>query len=435
MFRSLACMALLAMSAYAVDTDDISAAAGDALDNVESAIAGTMEDDTVGQTVAGMQCQVTTTALAIFNLAGLEAATPYEATVTGATDEKLQFNYCTFGTIPDDAYGYVVDTLDGSKNFAVADDRIDTIVDEIRDKKSKIIGVTFTQESDTVCTAADEAAGTEAVNYSMTTNVKCDDTITADGGATVESVTVDGCVYTVNLKHDAGCNMGVDTEIATQWLADNEWAIGILYLIIGPILALFGAAWFPYVTASLVAVFTIGLLCSLSLAAGWMATTVGTVVTFVVAIIVGVLVGMLVRRHVWIMVGLLGLIGGFFSGALVFALIAGMSGWTAAWGYWVISILLAAVGCVAACYMGKAIVITSTALVGSYLFMRSWTLFFPGHYPSEAQLMENPESLEFDAIFWVFVSIFIVTFIGTTVFQCKRDESHEDLDDYYSKAD
>jgi len=157
---------------------------------------------------------------------------------------------------------------------------------------------------------------------------------------------------------------------------------------------------------------------------------------FVAAIIVGVLVGMLVRRHVWIMVGLLGLIGGFFSGALVFALIAGMSGWTAAWGYWVISILLAVGGCVAACYLGKTIVIGSTALVGSYLFMRAWTLFFPGHYPSETQLMNDPESLEFDAIFWVFVSIFIVTFIGTAVFQCKRDETHEDLnDDDYGKAD
>ncbi len=134
------------------------------------------------------------------------------------------------------------------------------------------------------------------------------------------------------------------------------------------------------------------------------------------------------------MVGLLGLIGGFFSGALVFALIAGMSGWTAVWGYWVISVLLAVVGCVAACYMGKSIVIGSTALVGSYLFMRAWTLFFPGHYPSEAQLMEAPEELEFDSIFWVFVGVFVLTFIGTTVFQCKRDESHEDLDDY-QKAD
>ena len=207
-----------------------------------------------------------------------------------------------------------------------------------------------------------------------------------------------------------------------------------MYLVVGPLLALFGAAWFPYVVASLVAIFTIGLICSLSLAAGWMATGLGTGIVLAVAIIVGVIVGILVRRNVWIMVGLLGLIGGFFSGALIFALIAGMTGSGAVWVYWVVSVLAAVAGCVAACYLGKTVVIGSTALVGSYLFMRAWTLFFPGHYPSEAQLMEDPASIEYDAVFWVFIAIFIASFIGSTVFQCKKDDTNEELDDYY-KAD
>lgn len=304
--------------------------------------------------------------------------------------------------------------------------------DSIRNDDNDIIGCTFTQDSETVCQAADETAGTDAVNWSMVTNVMCDDTITGAGNARVDSVTTEGCVYTVTLTHKAGCNTGIDAYDELQWLAENEWAIGIMYLIVGPVLALFGAAWFPYVVASLVAIFTIGLICSLSLAAGWMSTGLGTGIVFAVAIIVGVIVGMVVRRHIWIMVGLLGLIGGFFSGALIFALIAGMSGWDAVWGYWVFSVLLAVVGCVASCYLGKSVVIGSTALVGSYLFMRSWTLFFPGHYPSEAQIMEDPESIEYTAIFWVFIGIFIASLIGSTVFQCKRkDECDEELDDYY----
>ena len=266
----------------------------------------------------------------------------------------------------------------------------------------------------------------------MTTNLKCDAAITEAGAAQIESVTVNGCDYTVNMKHSAGCNKGIDTAKAEAWLAENEWAIGIMYIVLGPILAFFGAAWFPYVTASLVAVFIIGAVCSISLAAGWMATSTGTAIVFVVALILGIVAGMLVRRHIWVMVGLLGLIGGFFCGALIFALIAGMSSWAAIWFYWTISCTMAVVGCLAACKMGKSVVILSTALVGSYLFMRAWTLFFPGHYPSEVELMENPDELEFDGIFWLFITIFAFSFAISTVFQCKRDESHEDLD--YEKA-
>ena len=42
-------------------------------------------------------------------------------------------------------------------------------------------------------------------------------------------------------------------------------------MIAGPIIALFGTAWFPYVVASLVAIFVMGTITMLSLAFGWMA--------------------------------------------------------------------------------------------------------------------------------------------------------------------
>ena len=230
------------------------------------------------------------------------------------------------------------------------------------------------------------------------------------------------------MKHSAGCYRGFDDEIVTSWLSENEWAIGILYIIIGPLIALYGAKWFPYVTAGLIAVFTIGIILSISLAAGWMATTGGTVACFIVALVAGVIAGMLIRRHIWLMVALLGLIGGFFSGSLVFAFIGGLTGWADVWFYWTIAVAMAALGLMAACYLGKPVVIYGTALAGSYLFMRAWTLFFPGHYPSEAQLMEDPSSIEFDAIFWVFIAIFGVSFLTSACYQIKQDDAHDDLD-------
>lgn len=223
----------------------------------------------------------------------------------------------------------------------------------------------------------------------------------------------------MTLSHAAGCpEADLSDELA--WIQNNMWVIGIIYLIAGPIIALFGLQWFPYVAASLVAIFTMGIITSVSLAFGWMDSTVGTVVVLCVAIILGVVAGMLIRRNVWIMVSLLGLIGGFFSGTLLFALISSLSGWNAVWGFWVISCVMAAIGCVLSCFFGKGIVLLSTSFIGSYLFMRSWTLFFPGYYPSEAEIIEADFVIANEAIFWTFIAVFVVSFIVSVIFQTKR---------------
>lgn len=251
----------------------------------------------------------------------------------------------------------------------------------------------------------------------------------------MKSVAVNGCDVVVEMKHKDGCpKIDVDISEYLGWLYENQWAIGILYLVIGPVLALFGQKWFPYVTAALVAVFVIGTVCSLSLTFGWMESTVGTIVVMVVALILGVVAGMIVRRNIKWMVALLGGVAGFFSGAFVFALIASMSGWTAVWGYWVVCSLMAVIGVVLSYYFGLTVVLLSTSFVGSYLFMRSWTLFFPGHYPSEAELVNNASNLELDAIFWVFVGVFAVSFIGSICYQRKYNEVHAELDDHYKKG-
>jgi hypothetical protein len=311
----------------------------------------------------------------------------------------------------------------------VADASINPVggAENIRDDDEKITGITFTQSSETEC------AGDSEINYSMTTKLNCDEDVTAEGGAIVKSLVIseNGCEYTVELSHAAGCpTFKLDIDAYMGWLSENQWVIGVIYLVFGPVIALFGLQWFPYVTASLVAIFVIGITASLSLAFGWMATTTGTIITCVVALILGVLAGILIRRNIWIMIGLLGLVAGFFSGSLVYALIFSLSGWSSVWGFWLISVLTAAVGCVASCYLGKAIVLLSTSLVGAYLFMRSWTLFFPGNYPSEAELMSEDFELDTTAIFWVFIGVFILSFITSVIFQKKRDISHEDLDEY-----
>jgi len=348
---------------------------------------------------------------------------PYSQTVQGSS-QTLEFQYCA--TLADGDYGRVVQS-----NTIVADEGL-LLASEVnlRDSNEEINGLQITQESDTECIAATE--DDDAVNWSMITKITCDESITEAGNPTIESVVLDSaaCTYTISMKHDAGCSVGgVDIEATMGWLYENEWAIGIIYLVAGPLIALFGSSWFPYVVAAIVAIFVIGLVCSISLAAGWMATGLGTAIVFIVALILGILGGMFIRRKVNIAISVLGAVGGFFSGSIVFALIASFCEWEAAWGFWIISVSMAIVGFLVSCKFGKGIVILSTALIGSYLFMRSWTLFFPGHWPSEAQLMD-PANLELDSTFWIFFSIFAVGFIGSAFYQKNYQKEHEDLDGY-----
>jgi hypothetical protein len=259
---------------------------------------------------------------------------------------------------------------------------------------------------------------------------------------------------TVAFSHAAGCpqaaaitetiNDGLDsiseaTESSLGWLYENEWAIGIIYIIAGPLIALFGASWFPYIVASLVSLFILTLVCGLSLAFGWMASTGGSIATIAVALLLAIGMGCLVRRKIRWMLGLLGLIAGFFGGSLIFALISGMSGWNAVWGFYLISCVLAIIGCILAIKIGMPLVMISTALVGSYLFMRSWTLFFPGNYPSEAELISSKgeDALDMSGVFWVFIGVFAVAFAGSLTFQCKFAKPHQELvddDDDFQKG-
>ena len=178
------------------------------------------------------------------------------------------------------------------------------------------------------------------------------------------------------------------------------------------------------------AIFVMGIITSFSLAMSWMVTSTGTIVTLCVALVLGIIAGMVIRRNIWIMIGVLGLIAGFFSGSLVYALIFSFSGWKAVWGFWLISVAMAVILCVLSCKLGSSLILLSTSFTGSYLFMRSWTLFFPGNWPSETEIMQEDFELETGAIFWVFVGVFVFSFIGSMVCQSKYSEKHEDLDEY-----
>ena len=175
----------------------------------------------------------------------------------------------------------------------------------------------------------------------------------------------------------------IDYEKYENWIDDNLWLLGIVDLVFGFVIALWGVNLFPVLAASLVAIFTIGVTCSLTAAFGWMDTTWGTWLCIILAFTLGIVFGCITRRNIWLLIALTGLVGGFFSGAVIDSAIVASTGWNAVWFYWFMSCLMGAIGCILSCFFGKALVMITTSGIGSYLFMRAWTYFFPGHYPSE----------------------------------------------------
>ena len=259
--------------------------------------------------------------------------------------------------------------------------------------------------------------GSAVSSWAMKTNLICDESVT--GAAEIESVTKEGCSYIVTLKSNEGCpDINIDVDLAMGWLSENTWAIGVFYLVAGPLIGLFGLGYFPYVTAGVIAIFVIAICSYIGMAAGWMTSTGGCIAVILVSLNIGIIAGCLIRRNIWLMVSLLGGVAGFFLGAIVFALIVACSGWNAIWGYWVIAVGLAALGVLATCKFGKGMVLLSTSMIGAYLFMRSWTLFFPGHYPSESEMIEGDveSDLTADACFWVFLGVFWTCFMGFSCF-------------------
>ena len=129
------------------------------------------------------------------------------------------------------------------------------------------------------------------------------------------------------------------------------------------------------------------------------------------------------------MLGLLGLVGGFYSGAYLFGFIAALTGgpWDAEWVIWTLCCITAIAGLFIAFKHGILLVQISTAFVGSYLFMRSWSMIFPGgNYPSVADLIKSDnEPLEINFYRFLFCfAIFLVTFVFSLTYQIGKGKKY-----------
>lgn len=115
----------------------------------------------------------------------------------------------------------------------------------------------------------------------------------------------------------------------------------------------------------------------------WMSTEVGYWVTIGVGAVLSLVLGYLSLYFLKPFIGLLGAVGGFFLGTTLYsAFLANISG-IPSWTMIVIGIVLGVVAGFFAYKFARPAIIITTALIGSYLFMRGCSYIFGG-YPDEA---------------------------------------------------
>lgn len=118
-----------------------------------------------------------------------------------------------------------------------------------------------------------------------------------------------------------------------QFINDHPWVLGVLFLLAGPIIALFGKRWFPFVVASIVFIFvSCGFMIMFS-TLGCMETTPGLAGSISGSLVLGILFAWFAKAHMWAAIGLLGLIGGWFLGEMIYLFILGVSDWNNLPGY------------------------------------------------------------------------------------------------------
>ena len=195
------------------------------------------------------------------------------------------------------------------------------------------------------------------------TSVIFDDSATT--GVTTDS---DPCIVTMNFKHDAGCPI-LDLYRIKLVFMENEWLIGIVLVMSGLFIGLFGLRFMRFTAAILagVAIFVITvLLCSVF---GFTTTVLGIVLTLVTAVAFGIITGLITLIAVWIAIGCLGALGGYFLGLVIYEVALMPADFSHAWAFMILTVSGVILGLFLSIKYGKEVILASTSLIGGYSVM------------------------------------------------------------------
>lgn len=302
------------------------------------------------------------------------------------------FNYCRFAAWPKDSSIKPIQTFayrlnPTNKEPVAVFTNTDLIHEAELHRPNETLNeteswLTLIQNSNTPC-PSDQ---TQMIKFK--TDVLCDKTITGKGKPKIiysNSCEVD-CIVKVVLAHESGCSL-IDASGFSDFLLSNEWIIGLLLIGAGLIVALKGRPFFRWVATIAVFLATscfVILVCSLF---PWMETKGGLATCIISAILIGALLAFLVYRFIWIGIGVLGMVGGYFLGTLLYFILFTFEKCNSIIVMLVISIFFSIIGGILAFKFESGVIIIGTSGMGSYLFMRGWSRILGG-FPSEGAMID-----------------------------------------------
>jgi len=205
-----------------------------------------------------------------------------------------------------------------------------------------------------------------------------------------------------------------------RYLDEYPWIAGVLLICGGIFVGMFGIRYFTKVLWGVVFLMALMLLLIVCAIFNLMNTTLWFFISLFVSIAGASALAWLATREFALNIAffLLGGAGGFFVGIMIYSAILTIVGSGPAWAMIAVAVVFAIIGSVLALKNAKMIVIFSTALIGSYWFMKGLSAFIGG-YPNEAEIysaLANDLSLEgyLTNMFWMYLAILIGSFCFCT---------------------
>jgi len=316
--------------------------------------------------------------------------------IVGSGQYASFFNFCLYTTNPcnnteGEAYAYQ-QYLDGSyrcsllSNSAYEPSKVDTISSTTNTTENRHIR--FTQ-SGGQC-----GNGSSSITFEITCNPAIKTTPNSFS-ADFNLNDTDSCNPIVTFAHSAGCPVASMNSFAA-FLQENPWIFAIFLVFFGAFCTLWGRKFIPWIVAIVGGIVTFIVVMFFASVVGMLnyvdPTKTGgslglVILAFVLAIGLGVLVGWVLKKKFFLIgFALIGFAAGFLVGNLLYNLVLFKIDSTVL--YWIVCIVLGGVAAFFCVKQKHELAILTTALLGSYAFVRGISVFLGG-YPSEATFYEQ----------------------------------------------
>jgi hypothetical protein len=351
---------------------------------------------------------------------------------------------CAGPAVTDEIFAYRKDAVTG-KCEALTDFSLSTLEIlegfDARGYEQDFLQIKFGASNKKTCVAKE---GDAPRAYQFTLDLICDADVNSTSSWFEQAITDtnDPCSPKVKVRHAKACPVFSASRFS-KFFMSKPFILGIVFVIFGMIIAIQGRKFFPLTIFAIgtLAGFGITMLLFTMLSMFESArvedkggklelTVIGTTFTYLASISIGIFLGFILKRMLKIGASIIGFVGGYL---ISIPLINLLFGWINSETFLSILSFAAALFCA---YLSLRqydnILIFGTSVLGSYLFVRGFSLFIDGSFPPESEIFERISTGDLPSLFYVYLAVFTILVALGTFFQ--RNQLHIEQRTNFIKA-